>query len=193
MNFFGRRKQKKQEKSVFVLLHLNARLQPMHRGELFEDILEEFISKYKLGQFMGGGTLQRDTGEIISCDVEMMIRKDKTEQFLEFLYEMDNIPKGSTVIVGNEEREIGFAEGLALYLNGTQLSPEVYENCDINYLIEQIDSALEDLVQGFSYWEGDRETALYYYGQSYKEIKQMLMPIVEKYPLCALCRIEQIA
>ena len=193
MGLFAKYKQKKQEKSVFVLLHLNARLQPVHRVEFFEEVLEELIAKYKLGQFMGGGTLQSASGEIVSCDVEMMIRKDKLEQFLTFLHEMDNIPKGSTMIVGNEEREIGFAEGLALYLNGTELPPEIYENCDINYLIELLEDALEDLVQAFSYWEGNRDTALYYYGSSYEEIKEKIMPIVESYPLCALCKIERIA
>lgn len=192
MGFFDKRKQEKQEKSVFVLLHLNARLQPMHRQEFFEEVLKEIVTKYKLGKFMGGGTLQKATGEIVSCDVEMMIRKEKLEQFLTILYEMDNIPKGSTVIVGNEEREIGTAEGLAVYLNGTDLSPAVYENCDINYLIEMLDIALEDIILGFSYWEGSRETALYYYGRSYKEMKGKIMPILDKYPLCALCRIEEI-
>ena len=193
MGFFNKGKRKKQEKHVFVLLHLNARLQPVHRKEFFEEVLEEIISKYKLGRFTGGGTLQSAIGEIVSCDVEMMIRKDKVQQFLDLLYEIDNIPKGSIVIVGNEKKEIGFAEGLALYLNGTDLAPEIYENCDINYLIELLENALEDLTQGFSYREEGREIALYYYGKSYCEIKEKIMPIVESYPLCALCRIEQIA
>ncbi len=193
MGLFDKRKQKKQERFVFVLLHLNARLQPVHRQELFEEVLEEIIVKDKLGKFMGGGTLQKPTGEIASCDVEMMIQKDKLEQFLSFLYEMDNIPKGSTLIVGNEVQEIGLAEGLALYLNGTDLPQEVYENCDINYLIELLDTVLEEVVQGFSYWEGGSETALYYYGRSYAEIKEKMIPILEKYPLCAQCRIEKVA
>lgn len=183
----------KKRKFIFVLLHLNARLQPWHRQELIEDVWKELNGKYRLGKFMGGGTLQNPNGEIISCDVEMMIREEKLEKFWELLDAMDTIPKGSIVIVGSEKQEIGAAEGLAIYLNGTELSPEIYENCDINYLLEMLDAVLEDEVYCFSYWESGRDTALYYYGRSYEEIKEKINPILKSYPLCALCRIEQIA
>ena len=179
--------------SVFVLLHLNARLQAVHRQELIEDVWKELVAKYKLGKFMGGGILKNSAGEIISCDVEMMIRKEKMEKFLELLEEVDTIPKGSIAIVGNEKRQIGIAEGLAIYLNGTDLSPEIYENCDINYLMEMLEEALEDVMLGTSYWENGRETALYYYGRSYEELKEKIAPILESYPLCICCKIERIA
>lgn len=183
----------KQTNSVFVLLHLNARLQPFHRKELIEDVWKELIGKYRLGRFTGGGTLQNPNGEIISCDVEMMIREEKLDKFWELLNAMDTIPKGSIVVVGSNKQEIGEAEGLAIYLNGTELSPEIYENCDINYLLEMLDAVLEDEVYCFSYWESGKDTALYYYGRSYEEIKEKITPVLDTYPLCALCKIERIS
>lgn len=183
----------KKKSMVSVWLHLNARLQPIHREEIFEELFEEILSGYKFGELLGGGTLQRPTGEVKSCAVEMMIRENKLEEFCALVAEMDMIPNGSKLIIGEEEIAVGSAEGLALYLNGTDLPAEVYEHCDINYLIEQLDGALEDAKLGFSYWEGSSETALYYYGRSYAEMEERIAPIVEKYPLCAQCKMEQIA
>jgi len=193
MGFFGKKGTEKQPKKVSVWLYLNARLRPTHREEIYEELLEEILSKYKLGELLEGGTLQKDVGEIKGCAVEMMIRRNKLDKFYEVLYQLDNIPRGSKLMIDGEEKEIGTAEGLALYLNGTDLSPEVYKNCDINYLIEQLDMVLEESAFGFSYWEGSSETALYYYGRSYEEMVKKIMPIVEKYPLCAKCRMEQVA
>ena len=53
-----------------LTLNLNSRLQPMHRHDL-EDALQEILEKGKLGEVTGGGTLQRQTGEIVSCDIEI--------------------------------------------------------------------------------------------------------------------------
>lgn len=184
---------KKQKKMVSVWLYLNARLQPVHREEFYEELLEEILSKYKLGELLGGGTLQKSTGEIKSCAIEMNVSKKRLEHFFSIMNEIDTIPKGSKVIIEDQETELGCAEGLALHLNGTDLPEEIYENCDINYLIEQLDNALDDIKQAFSYWEGESETVLYYYGRSYVEMNDRIAEIVQKYPLCTKCKIEQIA
>ncbi len=54
-----------------VRLHLNARLQPVHRGEYFEDVLEEVLRNNNLGAVIGGGALQSESGEIECCGIEM--------------------------------------------------------------------------------------------------------------------------
>ena len=41
MGIIGRFKETQSVEMIPVVLHLNARLQPIHRGELFEDMLEE--------------------------------------------------------------------------------------------------------------------------------------------------------
>lgn len=62
-----------------LTLNLNSRLQPMHRHDL-EDALQEILEKEKLGEVMGGGTLQNpQTGEIISCDIEIHLNDDKQD------------------------------------------------------------------------------------------------------------------
>lgn len=70
---------------------------------------------------------------------------------------------------------------------------ERYLNSDINELIGLLDIAMENVGKRMSYWEGNRETALYYYGKSYDEIKEKISLIIQTYPLCEKCGIEQIA
>lgn len=184
---------KSKKKDEIVLLNLNARLQPMHRGEIFEDMFEEILSKYDIGEVIGGGTLQMPTGEIKCCDIEFSIHSDCLDKFISFIQKVTIIPKGSKLTIDNKEIEIGCAEGLALYLNGTDLPKEVYENSDINECIQLLDNALEGIAQRLSHWEGSKETALYFYGNDFEEMKEKVISITKTYPLCEKCRIEQIA
>ena len=46
------------KKTVYVELQLNARLQPIHRGEIFEDMFIEILEKYELGEVVGAGNVR---------------------------------------------------------------------------------------------------------------------------------------
>ena len=95
--------------------------------------------------------------------------------------------------MNHTEMSIGTYEGLGLYLNGTDLPVEVYQSSDINQLIEQLDTELEGIAVRLSHWEGNAETALYYYGPSYEKMKEKVLLVTKTHPLCEKCRIEQIA
>ena len=45
----------------------------------------------------------------------------------------------------------------------------------------------------FSYWTGNKETALYFYGENFERMKSAIQPFVDSYPLCQKSRIEQLA
>lgn len=186
---------KEKEESIFVLLHLNARLQPMHRTGIFEEPLAAMMQEYHLGEVTGGSTLQEANGEIKSCDIEMNVRKDVLPRFISYLGKVDMIPRGSWLEVGDaaDKIEIGAFQGLGLYLNGTDLPQEVYRSCDVNVLIEELERLLDGIGQRFSHWEGNTETALYFYGRSYEEMRTRIQDFVDSYPLCERCRIVQIA
>lgn len=180
-----------------LTLNLNARLQPIHRHDL-EDGLQEILEKEKLGEVTGGGTLQNPKhGEIVSCDIEIYLNNDSQDS-INRLVEIVNqlgIPKGSALLCIEPEFkvEVGTLEGLAFYGNGTQLPDEVYESCDINHVIQQMEAAIEGFGCFYSYWEGNEWTALYFYGTSFVEMKQKIEPFIASYPLCQKSRIEQIA
>ncbi len=182
----------------FFVLNLNARLQPMHRGEIYEDVLIEILEKTGLGEVVGGGTLQAPSNEIISCDIEIEMNTDLEvgkEKLLEIIYKM-GVPNGS-FLVEDEENDIktavGRLEGLGLYLNGTDLDDEVYRNSDINFVVGKLEELVGSNGRMYSYMEGSTETALYFYGDSFEEMKNNIQEFVDTYPLCQKCRIEQIA
>ena len=180
-----------------IVLNLNARFQPIHRGDL-EDALDEILDELKLGEVCGGGTLMLPTKEIKSCDIELDIADDeKTLETLLDIIDKLGVPKGSKLILSDmSDRNfipVGRLEGLAVYLNGTELPAEVYQSCDINYAIGQMDERLSGIGRLYSWWEGPSETALYFYGENYEKMLDAIRDFIGEYPLCQKCRTEQIA
>lgn len=177
-----------------LTLKLNARLQPKHRFEL-EDALQEILEKEQMGEVTGGGTAQNPDGEIAYCDIDIHLVDDNLDcvKWLAELLNKMGIPKGSVLQGVEPEMEIGTLEGLAYYSNGVDLSDEVYKTCDINYVIEQMEQAMEGIGSMYSYWEGPIYTVLYFYGSSFAEMKKKIEPFIASYPLCQKSRIEQIA
>lgn len=176
-----------------ITIVLNAKLQPMHRTEMFEEPLGNALSQAEAGELLGGGTLQSASGEIESCDITLAVNDDRLEQIIDYIRKIRIIPKGSRIICGEETVPIGQAEGLALYLNGTDLPADVYRTNDINELISALQDALAEKCFMFSWWEGSNETALYFYGENYLEMHESIKSVVNTYPLCRLSRIKQIA
>ena len=129
-----------------VVLKLNARLQPMHRHEL-EDAIQGVLEKEQMGEVTGGGTVQNPDGEIVSCDIDIHLAGDKWDHvsFLVNLLNRLGIPNGSALLgIDRKFRvEVGTLEGLAYYLNNTDLPDVVYETCDINHVVEQMELAMK--------------------------------------------------
>lgn len=182
---------------VAVTFTLNAKLQPMHRGEFFEDALDDALGEAGLGEVDGGGTGMGAEGEIDFCDMVVIITAPLEEalpRVVAFLEEYD-APRGSHYQVDGTDEKVPFgkAEGLGLYLNGTDLPDEVYAGNDINDLIELLDDAVEGIGTRMSHWEGPRETALYFYGASFADMADAVAGVVEKAPLAERSRVVQIA
>ena len=49
---------------VELTVELNAKLQSIHRGEMFEEPLENVLIQANVGEVLGGGTFMSATGEI---------------------------------------------------------------------------------------------------------------------------------
>ena len=177
-----------------LTLKLNAKFQPMHRFEL-EDALQEILEQTGNGEVTGGGTAQGEFGEVEYCEIEIFLNDSKEDQvtWLKNLLNKMGIPKKSSLNGDGVSVEVGTLEGLAYYSNGQDLSKEVYETCDINYVIEQMEEAMDGIGSMYSYWEGPKYTGLYFYGTSFVEMKKRIEPFIAKYPLCQKCKIEQIA
>ena len=184
------------DNSVYPLtLQINARLQPFDRGDIYEDPIAEALEECGCGTTVGGGTMMQENGEIAFCDVQIDLNNDSKESIDKLMQILEDIhlPKGSFLRSESSEHPIGTLEGLALYINGTDLPNEVYQSCDINYVVEKANELLIGIGKMYSHWQGPNDSALYFYGASFDEMKKRIEPFLFEYPLCQKCRIEKIA
>jgi hypothetical protein len=183
---------------IFAYAKLNARIMPLDRGERFEDPLDEALSQNGFGKTTGGGTAQTEQGEIDYCGIDIdLIDVEKGVPFIcDFLTQL-GAPRGSNLEYENEGQKVevpfGTTEGLAIYLNGTDLPDEVYTNCDVNEVYDTINQLLGERGAILNHWAGPTETALYLYGHSADEMRQLISGYMAEYPLCQQARIETIA
>jgi hypothetical protein len=180
--------------STFAFAQLNARIIPIDRGEFYEDPLMEAFSGNGLGRVTGGGTMQSKEGEIAFCgiDLDLFDVPNGVPFVCEFLNEC-GAPRGSKLEYEVEGKKIevpfGVTEGLAVYLNGTDLPPNVYQECDVNQVIEGINQRLDGRGAIMGYWQGPTETALYIYGNAADEMQKLIAPFLAEYPLCQRARV----
>lgn len=189
---------KKYAEGETITVRLNARLQPVQRGEHFEDPLADVLKDLGVGELTGGGTqLTGDERGIEYCDLELSLTdtSDSALQAIVAALEELGAPKGSKLIVDGTgaETPFGAAEGLALFLNGADLPDEVYAACDVNFVIEELDRLMGENGKMKGHWEGERDTALYCYGPSFETMREAIGPLLSSYPLCQKARIVQIA
>jgi hypothetical protein len=124
-----------------VIARLNVRAQPLDRGEVFEDPLDQILQAAGTGQVTGGGTMLGTDGEIEFCDIEITV-PDATDATLDAIREaLEGLgaPKGSRLIWNDGANELAFGsfEGVGVYLNGTDLPDEVYEQSDLGFVYEE--------------------------------------------------------
>lgn len=179
-----------------VVANLNARIQPVDRGELYEDPLEEILTSEGLGEIAGSGTQLSKEGEVENCDIEIMIESlnQKTINRIVEILESLGAPKGSKLMFEEGENlSFGKTEGMAIYINVTDLPAKVYKECSFDYVCEELVRLIDGAGNIDSLWQGATENALYLYGLSFKEMHSKIEGFISTYPLCQKCRVVQIA
>lgn len=194
---------KKKEESfisgTFITIQLNEKIMPIDRGILYEDPLDEFLRANAYGEVTGGGTMQAQSGEIEFCDIEVLIYDgndvEKIAGEIVSKLETVGVPKGSRITIQNTEEDIMFGrkEGLAIYLDGVTLPEHIYKECDLNFVLSELSKLTGYYGKVQRYWQGEKETALYFYGGSFVEMNAAILGFVNDYPLCKGARITQIA
>ncbi|MCU0800432.1 MAG: hypothetical protein MUD11_01440 [Rhodobacteraceae bacterium] len=182
---------------VVIVARLNARLQPMQRGDIFEDPLDAQLRERAMGKVVGGGTEMAPAPYgIAACDIEIALNDGAdgaVQQVIEILERL-GAPKGSVLrLPDGAARPFGLSEGMAIFLNGTDLPAEVYATSDVNQTIDGLHAALGDAGFMMGHWEGPEETALYFYGMDYARMQALAAAYAETDALCSRCRFEQIA
>ena len=199
-NLFRNNKTNKSEFSEsLILVTINDKIMPIDRGEIYEDPLDDYIQANRIGEVTGGGTLQKETGEIEYCDIEIRLNDEKIidndiKLIIDKLEEL-GAPKGSKLTIKTTDQTIQFGkkEGLGIYLDGVNLDADVYKNSDSNVVVSEIKRLVNDNSEIVRYWEGENETGLYFYSDSFDKMTKSINEFLNKYPLCKGARIERIA
>jgi hypothetical protein len=168
-------------------VRINARLQPVHRGDRYEDPLAFLLERSFPGSAVtGGGTLVSPEGEPLTCAVEADVvgEHDEIVGAVVRLLEAQGVPRGSSLAIDQGEATLfGTTDGLALYLDGAGLGPEVYAANDVNVLLDLLHIALAEVGSLQSFWEGPTDTALYLYGESGDAMRLALADLLSTHPL----------
>ena len=127
-------------------------------------------------------------GQYITVDPNESPRRTELRDYDKMLVEMY---EGSIKSTFDNPKRTALETAEAFHYG--ELIDEIYESCDINHVIEQMESAMNGIGRFYSYWEGNEWTALYFYGVSFVEMKQKIEPFIASYSLCQKSRIEQIA
>jgi hypothetical protein len=186
-------------KDNYIIAQLNDKIMPIDRGEVYEDSLEEFLKLKFYGEITGGGTLQEKSGEIDYCDIEILLNRNEIDKqvIAEIIGKLEELgaPFGSKLIIEQTGEEISFGrlEGLAVYLDGVNLSDEVYKNSDTEALYTEIKKLTGIKTNTLRYWQGNTETAVYFYSSSFIEMKNAIADLIATNPECENARIVQIA
>ncbi len=199
-NLFGKNKAKENASSEsFIVATINDKVMPIDRGQLYEDPLDEYIQTNGIGEVTGGGTMQLQTGEIEYCDIEIKLNDDtiNENQVKAIIKKLESLgaPKGSKLTIEKTGEQIlfGIKEGLGIYLDGVNLDEEVYKNGDSNVVVSEIKKLTNDNSEIVRFWEGQAETGLYFYSDSYDKMNESIKKFLQEYPLCKGARVEKIA
>jgi len=181
---------------LFVTARMWEYIEPIARGERYEDPLEAFLIRNGLGEPDGGGTQLGDTPKIEFVDVTFWL-SNSDDALAEVAEELGRLgaPIGSELqFIRNGEAQIrtfGSTECVAVFLDGVTLPKEIYKTSDVNVLLRQLKDSLskERLGTFRAHWHGPRETALFFNGDNAEKMKAAMMPVLTSEPLCLNARI----
>jgi hypothetical protein len=169
-------------------------IQPIARGERYEDPLQAELQRAKLGAVDGGGSQLTKLGEILFAELELQLANlDSAVDLTKRVLEEAGAPQGSELRFSDPGRTpvpFGSQQGLAIYLDGVSLPPDVYANLDLAAVVKQIEDTLG--LGGKSLrgsWAGPEETSLYFYGPDAAHMFGRLEPLLRKLPICQNARV----
>jgi len=170
-------------------------IQPIARGERYEDPLHAALQKAGLGEVDGGGSQLAANGEVSFAEVAIYLADlDGAVQLTKDTLESAGAPAGSELIFGPEAARaplaIGRLQSLAVYLDGVGLPDQVYADLDFDQTLAEIEQALAQNGPALhDTWTGPEETALYFFGPDADEMFKRVEPTLRRIPVCQNARV----
>jgi len=169
-----------------VLARVYEHIEPIDRGDRYEDPLQATLEKMGIGRVTGGGSQLNELGEIAYADVEIELANiDEAVGIVAEALEIAGAPQGSELIQASDGRmlrEFGKLQCLAIYLDGTSLPDEVYANLDFEAVVAAIGAA----AGGNSYrgpWQGPQETGVFLFGPDAEAMFARVEPVIRRLPI----------
>ena len=170
----------------FVLARLYEHIEPIDRGERYEDPLHELLEKSGVGRVTGGGSQLNDHGGIEYADVELELANlDEALGIVTAALEAAGAPRGSELLNASDEtvlREFGKQQCMAVFLDGVSLPDEVYATLDFEAVVTDIGAAAGEK----SYrciWQGAEETGVFFFGPDAEAMFTRVEPILRRLPI----------
>ena len=172
--------------SHLVLARLYEYIEPIDRGDRYEDPLHDALEKAGIGRVTGGGSQLDELGGITFVDLEIELANlDGAPQVVVEALEAAGAPQGSELLLASDEsvlREFGTQQCLAVFLDGTSLPDDVYAELDFEAVVEEIGAAAgEGSYRGF--WQGPEETGLFLFGPDAEWMLARVEPVLGRIPI----------
>jgi hypothetical protein len=169
-----------------ILARFYEHIEPIDRGERYEDPLQASLETVKAGSVTGGGSQLNELGGIEYADVEIELADpDKALSMVADTLEAAGAPQGSELIDASDGRvlrEFGRLQCLAIFLDGTSLPDEVYATFDFEAVVTTLGAAAGDgSYRGF--WQGPEETGLFFFGSDADAMFARVEPVLRSLPI----------
>jgi hypothetical protein len=173
---------------------------PVDRGNRYEDPLTSILEERGLGAVTGGGTQLKPRAnpkeqdiEYVNLEVELANLDEALSVLKQKLNEL-GVPVGSLVRYYTDDEElheepVGEMEILHVYLDGINLSDDVYENASLDTICETIVEKMGPLGELREPGSWPSETLIYFVGKSADEMFKVIEGLHGDIPLLQNARI----
>jgi hypothetical protein len=184
------------EESYFIVARIVEPIEPVDRGDRYEDPLNDALHELALGEVVGGGTMfsKDECVEYGYIEIEVVDLDRGIEVCARVLDEL-GAPAGSSLLIDIDGQQrtipLGHAECTAIFLDGVNLPEEVYKTTDINELADLIERDLDDgrIGEIRGSWPGPTETAIFLYGDDARRVAEAVETTLRTYPLYKNARV----
>ena len=169
-----------------VVARFYEHIEPIDRGERYEDRLQAVLDETNVGRVTGGGSQLNEVGGIDYAEVEIELENlDDALRIVTEALENSGAPQGSELIHAKEDRvlrEFGTNQCLAIYLDGTSLPDKVYAELDFDAVVSALGAAAgPDSYHGC--WQGDEETGIFFFGSDADDMFTRVEPVLRGLPI----------
>ena len=169
-----------------VLARLYEHIEPIDRGDRYEDPLDAVLAHANIGRVTGGGSQLNEHGGIQYADIEIELANlDGALSVVVDALEKAGAPQGSELIDMSDSRilrQFGTQQCLAIFLDGTTLPEQVYADLDFDAVVSELGAAAgEGSNRGF--WQGPEETGLFFFSPDAEAMFARVDPVLRRLPI----------